>query len=146
LPDQQALARAADNKTILLRALVHFNDQASRESYFDLYAPQAVLHRSPPLQPGLESIKQFYRAYWAAFPDIELVVQNILAEGDLVACSFEVSATHRGQFLGIEATGRSVHFSGVTILRFENGHCVERWSQTDLLAFLRQVGAYPVSQ
>jgi predicted ester cyclase len=127
----------------LLRAIERFNNPATRESYFGLYAPNAVLHRSPSLPPGLESIKQFYRAYWVAFPDILLTVNAILGEDDLVACSFDAWATHQGMFLGIPATGRSVRYAGVTLLRFENAYCVERWSQTDMLAVLQQIGAFP---
>jgi hypothetical protein len=44
------------NKFALLRAIERFNNPATRESYFGLYAPNAVLHRSPSLPPGLESI------------------------------------------------------------------------------------------
>ena len=131
-----------ENKTALLRAIEHFNNPPTHESYFDLYAPNAVLHRSPSLPPGLENIKQFYRAYWLAFPDIQLTVNALLGEDDLVACSFDAWATHQGMFLGIEATGRSVRYAGVTLLRFENGYCVERWSQTDMLAVLQQLGAF----
>jgi predicted ester cyclase len=132
-----------DNKIALLRAIEHFNHPPSRERYFDLYAPHAVLHRSPSLPPGLENIKQFYRAYWLAFPDIQLRVKALLGEADLVACSFEAEATHQGMFLDIPATGRSIRYTGVTILRFEQGYCVERWSQMDVLAILRQLGVYP---
>lgn len=135
-----------DNKTTLLRAIERFNHPPSRESYFDLYAPHAVLHRSPSLPPGLESIKQFYRAYWLAFPDIRLTVKALLAEANLVACSFEAEATHQGIFLGIPATGRPINYIGVTILGFEEGSCVERWSQTDILAVLQQLGAFPRSK
>jgi steroid delta-isomerase-like uncharacterized protein len=134
------------NKAIVLRALRAFNDPDTRESYFELYAPHAVLHRAPPLDPGLENIKRFYRAFWTAFPDIKLSASNLIGEDEYVACSFEVRATHRGPFLDVPATGRVVTFSGVTLLRFEQSQCVERWSQTDLLSLLRQLGAYPPPQ
>lgn len=130
-----------ENKTTLLRAIEHFNNPLTRESYFDLYAPHAVLHRSPELSPGLESIKQFYRAYWLAFPDVRLTVKVLLGEADLVACSFDAEATHQGVFLDIPATGHSISYAGVTVLRFEKGYCVERWSQMDVLAVLQQLGA-----
>jgi predicted ester cyclase len=132
-----------ENKALLLNAIQHFNNPASRESYFDLYAPHAVLHRSPSMPPGLNHIKAFYRAYWTAFPDIRLTVTVILGEADMVACAFEARATHQGTFLNHAATGREVTYAGVTILRFEDSKCVERWSQTDMLSLLRQIGAAP---
>lgn len=123
----------------LRTAIERFNTPDERESYFELYAPGAVLHRSPPLEPGLDHIKAFYRGYWTAFPDIELTIQAIFGADDFVGCAFRAAATHRGEFLGRPATGRSVVYDGVTLLRFEGGRCVERWSQTDLLAVLRQI-------
>lgn len=137
---------ALANKATLLQAIEHFNHPPRRESYFNLYAANAILHRTPSLSPGLDSIKQFYRAYWAAFPDIRLTVNALLGEDDLVACNFDIQATHQGMFLGVAATGRRVTYSGVTLLRFTDGCCVERWSQTDLLALLRQIGAYPLGR
>jgi predicted ester cyclase len=131
------------NKSALLQAIEHFNNPPSRERYFELYAAHAILYRSPKLLSGLEDIKQFYRAYWTAFPDVQLTVIALLGEDDLVACSYEARATHQGVFLGIPATGRSITYAGVSLLRFENSRCVERWSQTDMLAILRQLGAYP---
>ena len=135
---------STENKALLLKAIHHFNNPASRESYFDLYAPYAVLHRSPSLPPGLDHIKAFYRAYWSAFPDIQLTVKAILGEDEMVACVFEARATHQGTFLNHPATGREVAYAGVTVLRFEDSKCVERWSQTDMLSLLKQIGAAPV--
>jgi predicted ester cyclase len=134
---------SAENKTALRRAIEHFNNPLTRNQYFNLYAPNALLHRFPSLPPGLDSIKKFYHAYWAAFPDIQLSIMAILGEDDLVACAFEARATHQGVFLGIPATGRPLRYEGVTLLRFQNGQCVERWSQTDTLAVLRQLDAFP---
>ena len=130
-----------DNKALLVQAIQHFNTPLSRESYFDLYAPDAKLHRSPNPLSGLESIKAFYRAYWAAFPDINLTIDAILGEDDLVACAFEAHATHLGPFLDKTPSGRPVVYMGVTLLRFENLKCVERWSQTDMLSLLRQISS-----
>lgn len=132
-----------ENKALLLNAIQHFNNPASRESYFNLYAPHAILHRSPSLPPGLDHIKAFYRAYWSAFPDIQLTVKAILGEDEMVACAFEARATHHGVFLNHPATGREVAYAGVTVLRFEDSKCVERWSQTDMLSLLKQIGAAP---
>ncbi|MGE0228043.1 MAG: ester cyclase [Dehalococcoidia bacterium] len=127
------------NLEILRAAIAHFNDPATRESYFDLYAPEATLHRAPALEPGLDQIKAFYRTYWAAFPDIRLTIRALFGDGDFVACVFEARATHLGDFLGRPATGRPVVYDGVTVLRFEGGRCIERWSQTDMLSLLRQI-------
>jgi predicted ester cyclase len=125
----------------LAQCAVHFSDPARREEYFRLYAPDVLLHRSPPLAPGLDAVKGFYRAYWAAFPDIRLALGTTVEAGDLLACEFTVEGTHRSAFLGIPPTGKRMRIAGVTLLRFRGDQCIERWSQTDLVGMIKQLGA-----
>ena len=132
---------APDNKPRLIRALEAFNDTQRREEYFQLYADEAVLHRSPPLAPGIESIKQWYRSLWNAFPDAQIALGNVVAEGEFVANNFRLRGTHRGPFLGVSASGKRIDVEGVTILKFADGKCVERWSQTDVMGIMRQIGS-----
>jgi predicted ester cyclase len=134
---------AGDNKAALRHAMECFSDPACRTAYFDLYTDETVLHGYPGVEPGLESIKQFYAAFWAAFPDARLTASDMLGEGDSLACRFRIDATHRGEFLGVPSTGRPISFEGITILRFAGGRCVERWSQADFLGVLQQIGALP---
>lgn len=131
---------SASNKRALERAVTCFNDAQNREAYFELYSEDAVFHRAPPLPPGLEAIKSWYRGLWSAFPDLHLTLGNVVGEGDFVANNFDLKGTHLGTFLGVPATGKVVSFAGVTILRFRDDRCVERWSQSDLLGILRQIG------
>jgi steroid delta-isomerase-like uncharacterized protein len=130
-----------ENKAALLTALRAFNDHQRREEYFRLYADEAVLHRAPPLAPGLGAIKEWYRSLWRAFPDAEITLGNVIAEGEFVANNFRLTGTHRGPFLGVPESGKRIDVGGVTILRFRDGKCVERWSQTDVMGIMRQIGA-----
>ena len=130
----------ASNRAALETAVKHFNNTRDREAYFELYAENAVFHRAPPLPPGKDAIKIWYRSLWSAFPDLQLTLGNIVAEDDCVANNFNLQGTHLGEFLGVPATGRTVTFAGVTILKFKDAKCVERWSQSDVLGILRQIG------
>ena len=132
------------NKAALLRAINQFNDPSQRTSYFDLYTTNAILYGYSGVEPGIESIKRFYAAFWTAFPDASVTIDNLIGEGDRVACCFAIRATHAGEYLGILATGQSVSLTGITILRFVDDRCVERWSQGDSLGLLQQLGAMPV--
>src|ERR1051325_8367010 len=104
------------NSEILRRAGKNFGDPASHEAYFELYDEQAVLHGYAGVEPGIESIKQFYDRFWTVFPDSQLKVEDVFEAGDKVACRFMVEATHLGPFLDIPATGRKVTLPGITIL------------------------------
>ncbi len=132
-----------DNPTVLRRAIERFSNPQSRARYFELYDPSCVLHGYPGVAPGLDGIKAFYAAFWAAFPDVLLTLDDVLAEGNRVAARFSFTATHLGEFMGVKATGRRVTGTGITILEFKQGRCVERWSETNTLALLQQLGAIP---
>jgi len=132
-----------DGASVLRRAIEHFSDPDSRSRYFELYDASCVLHGYPGVAPGLDGIKAFYAAFWAAFPDVKLSLDDVLAAGDRVAARFSFTATHRGEFMGAAASGRSVAVGGITILKFRDGKCIERWSEMNTLALLQQIGAIP---
>lgn len=131
------------NKVVLRRAAENFSRQGDKSAYLELYDANAVLHGLVGVEPGLASITQFYQNFWAAFPDCQLAVDNLVAEGDKVACNFVVRGTHQGNFMGIPPTGKPINLTGSTIFRFANGKCVERWSQADFLGLLQQLGVVP---
>lgn len=130
-------------RKIVEEALASFSDPARREQYFDLYAPGIMLHGYEGVEPGIESVRRYYTAFWAAFPDARVTAEDILETGDKVVVRFLMTGTHRGPILGLDATGKSVRLDGMTILRFEDQKCVERWSVTDSLALAVQLGAFP---
>lgn len=133
-----------ENKAVLRRAIERFNDPEDRKGYFELYDPDIVLHGFPPgLAPGIEGAEQFYTAYWAAFPDVRVTIEDVVDEGGKLAARYTVRATHEGGFMGVPATGKRVTFDGMTILRFEGGKCVERWQSADMLGLMQQLGAVP---
>ena len=131
------------NLAVLQRALACFSSPSQHEEYFNLYDPNVVLHGYAGVEPGLENVKQFYAGIWAAFPDAGLIVENMFAHQDKVVCQFVMTGTHQGDFMGVPPTGKPIALPGITILRFENQKCVERWSQADFLSVLMQIGAIP---
>lgn len=92
---------------------------------------------------GPAGLKAFVGRLREGFPDITFVVEDMVAEGDLVATRWLATGTHDGEFMGIDPSNRSVKFSGMTILRCGDGLIREGWSQPDAVALLRQVGAMP---
>jgi predicted ester cyclase len=135
------------NRQALERALRHFADPATHDLYFDLYDPSIVLHGYQGVEPGIESVKQFYRAaIWGAFPDAKVQILDTIEDqtGSLLTCRFLLTGTHLGPFLGMPATGKPFEMNGMSILRFNaEAKCVERWSVADFLAVLMQIGAFP---
>ncbi len=102
--------------------------------------PEFTDHDAPPgIGRGPESVKQYLAMLLRAFPDIQITVEDEVAEGNLVAVRAKWRATHRGEFLGIPATNREVAFSGMVFWRIENGHLVERWANMDRVSLMRQL-------
>jgi steroid delta-isomerase-like uncharacterized protein len=81
----------------------------------------------------------------AAFPDSHHAIEDLIAEGNRVVTRFTWSGTHRGEFMGVPATGRRVAVGGIWIHRLESGRIVEgrEWGQLDWLGLLQQLGALP---
>lgn len=130
------------NQEVLKRAGLQWNS-GSLEGYLTLYDPDVVLHGYVGVEPGFEGVRRFYEGFWAAFPGSTLTFEDTFGSEDKVACRFRLQGTHGGAFQGLPATGRSFELGGITILRFRDGKCVERWSQADFLGLLIQLGAIP---
>ncbi|WP_321929161.1 ester cyclase [Paraburkholderia guartelaensis] len=93
--------------------------------------------------PGIEGLKDVVRGMRAAFPDMHWRVEEQLTEGDRVLTRFEWTGTHRGAFLGVDATGRSVTVWGMVIDRFQDGRIKETRLIMDTLGLMIQLGAVP---
>ena len=93
--------------------------------------------------PGLDGLKDVLRGMRAAFPDMHWTVEEQIAEGDKVATRFEWTGTHRGEFLGVPATGRAVKVWGVVIDRLEGGKIKDTRIIMDSLGLMTQLGVFP---
>lgn len=95
----------------------------------------------PDMKPGLAGIQEGFGALRQAFPDARFIIEDLVAEGDKIACRITARATHRGEFLGVPATGRPVSWVVIDILRFTDGKLAERWGVVDGLTLLQQLQA-----
>lgn len=130
-------------KAVFQRAIDNWNN-GNLAAYLELYDSQIVLHGFPPgLPPGVAGAALFYEEVWRAFPNPQLMIDQVVVEGDVLACRYRLQATHQGEFMGVPATGKAVLVPGMTMLRLANGKCVERWNQADMLGWLQQLGAIP---
>lgn len=91
--------------------------------------------------PGVEGLKDVLRGMRNAFPDLNFSVEEQMAEGDKVLTRFEWTGTHRGEFLGVSATGRSVKVWGMVIDRLLNGRIKETRIIMDIFGLMMQLGA-----
>ena len=78
-----------------------------------------------------------------AFPDLRVEVDDVIAEGELVAARVTYWGTHQGEFVGIPATGRQARTSGVDFFRMQDGRQAEHWGGPDMASLLQQLGVMP---
>lgn len=92
---------------------------------------------------GLEGLKDVLRGMRSAFPDLIFVIHEQVSEGEKVASRFEWTGTHKGAFLGVPATGRSVRVWGVVIDRLEAGRIKDTRIIMDIFGLMMQLGVIP---
>jgi steroid delta-isomerase-like uncharacterized protein len=88
---------------------------------------------------GRTGQRQAVDYFLSAFPDLHNEIELILAEDDLVAAHQRWSGTHRGEFLGVEATGRPVAFTSTAVLRIRDGLIAQAWDEMDAAGLLAQL-------
>jgi predicted ester cyclase len=81
--------------------------------------------------------------YFTAFPDLKIVTEDILVDGENVVTRWTAIGTHNGPLMGIPPSGKSMKVAGISIDRVINGQMVEGWYQFDALGMFQQVGAIP---
>jgi len=130
------------NKAITRRFFEVFNLTVVDE----LFTPDYVHHNpsvTPELQRGREAYKQVVNLFITAFPDLHTTVDDAIAEGDKVATRWTWRGTHKGEVMGIPATGKQVVISGVSIHRIATGKIAEGWINFDALGMMQQLGVIP---
>ena len=141
------ISPAPDNVTKSKRLLEAFNsgDLAVADELLD---PRGVTH-DPALPAeirslrGPETFKRIVSMYRTAFPDLQMVVDDAIADGDKVAVRWHAEGTHRGQLQGLAPTGKRGSVTGIAIYLWRDGKCVESWTEWDNLGLARQLGAAP---
>ena len=106
------------------------------------FSPDVVVHSvAPDVEggKGTEYLKQLAKALMEAFPDVKLTVADLVKDGDRLAARVTVEGTHKGEFLGIKPTGKTVRVANFAMYRIENGKIVETWSLVDVAALRRQL-------
>lgn len=136
-----------DNKAIIRRIGEEFWNQGRPEVLDEVFADDVVDHNPAPGQPpGREGIKLVNLGFRTAMPDMQMTVDDVLAEGDKVMWRWTAQGTHQGPLMGIPPTGKRATISGISIDRFVDGRIVERWLQMDMLGLLQQLGAIPAPE
>ena len=110
----------------------------------EFYPPDLVWHEPDQDIRGYEEARQFVSTFFDAFPDINITVEDAIAEGDQAVTRYTIRGTHRGETEEFgPPTGRQVELKGITISRIEGGKIAEEWERYDNLSAMQQLGLVP---
>ena len=133
-----------ENKQLLRRWFDEVWNKGRADAIEEMFDENGIAHglsddSANPMR-GPKDYRPFYNTFRQAFPNIMVVIEDMVAEGDKVAARCSVRAKHEGDFLGRAATQAPVEFTGITICRIDNGKIVEAWNNFDFMTMHKQIG------
>ncbi len=138
-----------ENVQLMRRWFKEVWNEGRTQTIHDLLAPDAIgigdLEDGKPLRGPAEFVP-FVQRIRGAFPDINVVVEDAFGAGDKVVLRWTATMTHRGDHLGMPASGMRVRITGMTIARIGGKQIVEGWDNWDQLGMLKQIGVYQTPQ
>ena len=133
-----------ENKQLVRRWFEEVWNKGRADAIEEMFDENGIAHglSADPATPikGPKEYRPFYEAYRQAFPNIMIVIDDMIAEGDKVVARCSVRGKHEGDFLGCAATQAPVEITGIAIVRIDKGKIVEAWNNFDFVTLYKQVG------
>ena len=120
-----------------------FKNEHNVDGIGHLFDKNFTHHFRVPLPTGLEGFKQIGRMMNAAFPDVVVTEEDLIASGDKVVERSSAVATHKGSLMGEKPTNKRIHWTEIHIYRVQDGRIREHWVEMAMMELLQQVGALP---
>jgi predicted ester cyclase len=134
--------RAEENRSLVRRYVEEVLNDGKLELLDDLVLPKYKRYLLPTASPLTAAAqKQRLAGFHAAFPDLHLTIEDLIADGDLVAVRMTLHGTHQGNFQGLAPTNKHVSVFAVDVVRIQDGRFREHWGGPDMLPLLQQLGA-----
>jgi steroid delta-isomerase-like uncharacterized protein len=134
-----------ENKELINRYFDEAWNKRNPAADDEFIAPDVVVHAAPlpGAPPGVEGAKAVLQMFITAFPDLHVVNEDLVGEGDMIMQRWVSHVTHSGPLLGIPPTGKQVTLRGMNLFRIASGKIVERWGVFDALGLMQQLGVAP---
>lgn len=136
---------AEENKAIMRRYFEGGWEQGNLELLDELLAADYVNHNpaTPELPTGPEGVKGVVSMFRSGMPDLKVIIEDMLAEGEKVATRYTLEGTHEGELFGVPPTGKRLSIESMTIERVSEGRIRDHWRVTDSLEMMQQLGVVP---
>jgi steroid delta-isomerase-like uncharacterized protein len=132
-----------DNKAVVRRFIQEVFVEGREDAADVLLAPDFRPHTWASVEPGIESFKATMRRMATLLSDVEMAVEDVIAEADRVAVRLTSTATVTDELMGVPAAGKQYSISEIHVFRLREGRISEHWHVADLMTMMRQLGAFP---
>ena len=132
-----------ENKAIVNRSTEGVWNKRNIALIDELYADNFVFHDPVQANGDLEYFKQYANGVYTGIPDLHIATDDLIAEGDQVVKRWTARGTHKGDFMGVPATGNRIEVTGIEIFRIADGKIAEIWANMDSLGLMQQIGVIP---
>ena len=114
----------------------------------ELLAPDYLNHTpaSPDQPTGPEGVKGLVAMFRSAMPDLKVIIEDMIAEGEKVATYYTLEGTHEGELFGVPPTGQRLSIKSIAVERVSDGRIREHWRVTDSLDMMQQLGVIPAPE
>jgi predicted ester cyclase len=136
-------AEEQQNLSSVNRIYAEFINQGN-EAVFDELVDANIIENEempPGMEPNREGVKQLFRMFRSAFPDLHFQVDELIAADDKIVARISVSGTNEGSFMKMPPTGNKISYKLIDIFRLVNGKVVEHWGIGDNAKMMQQLGA-----
>jgi len=137
-------AEEQQNLSSVKRIYAEFINEGN-EAVFDELVDANVIENeeAPGFEPNFEGVKQFFRMFRGAFPDLHFQVDELIAADDKIVAQVTITGTHQGTFMNMPPTGNKISYKGIDIFRLVDGKVVEHWGIGDNAKMMQQLGVVP---
>ena len=133
-----------ENKALFRRLIEEILNKGNLALIDELFSPDYVDHNPVPgIAAGSEGLKQMFAMFRSAFSDLRITVEDLIAEDDKVVGRVAARGTHRGELMGIAATGKQIDMGEIHIFRVVGGKAAEHWGISDDMGMMQQLGVLP---
>ena len=130
-----------ENKDVVRRFVDEVLAAGRIEAIDELVAPDFVSHTWGMTDAGRDALSSKTPQVHSRLADVEMTIEDLVADGDRVVVRLTSAATPTGEFMGVPAAGKRYTIGEIHWFRVRDGQVVEHWHQMDGLGLMRQIGA-----
>ncbi|MCO4292365.1 ester cyclase [Solitalea sp. MAHUQ-68] len=128
------------NKEIVIRFNKEFLQNGNTEVLTELVDEHFVNHTIPSNMPNnVSGLIQFVGILHKGFPDLSIQIEEQIAENDMVATRKTITATHLGEIMGRQPTGKKVTIKVMDMVRLKNGKYIDHWGINDMMQVIQSL-------